>query len=75
LLPNPLQNIKPIAGLRIAILLVAGLIEHCCNRVKIVAMTANTIAEDRENCILTGMDDFIDKPIRIDELDAVQIFG
>ena len=41
------------------------------NRVKIVAMTANTMAEDRENCILTGMDDFIAKPIRIDELDTV----
>ena len=41
------------------------------NKVKIVAMTANTMAEDRENCILTGMDDFIGKPIRIDELDRV----
>ncbi|GBO56776.1 phytochrome, two-component sensor histidine kinase [Pseudanabaena sp. lw0831] len=41
------------------------------NKVKIVAMTANTMAEDRENCILNGMDDFIGKPIKIDELDAV----
>jgi CheY-like chemotaxis protein len=41
------------------------------NRAKIVAMTANTMAEDRENCILTGMDDFIGKPIRIDELDRM----
>ncbi len=41
------------------------------SKVKIVAMTANTMAEDRKNCILMGMDDFIGKPIRIDELDAV----
>jgi two-component system, chemotaxis family, sensor kinase Cph1 len=41
------------------------------NKIKIVAMTANTMAEDRENCILVGMDDFIAKPIRIDELNAV----
>jgi two-component system, chemotaxis family, sensor kinase Cph1 len=40
-------------------------------KVKIVAMTANTMDQDRENCILTGMDDFIGKPIRINELDAV----
>lgn len=41
------------------------------NRVKIVAMTANKMAEDRENCIQVGMDDFIGKPIKIDELNTV----
>lgn len=41
------------------------------NKVKIVAMTANNMTEDRENCILIGMDDFIGKPIKIDELNAV----
>jgi len=41
------------------------------NKVKIVAMTANTMAEDRENCIQVGMDDFIGKPIKIDELNTV----
>jgi light-regulated signal transduction histidine kinase (bacteriophytochrome)/CheY-like chemotaxis protein len=41
------------------------------NKVKIVAMTANTMSEDRENCIQIGMDDFIGKPIRINELDAL----
>lgn len=40
-------------------------------KVKIVAMTANTMDEDRENCVLIGMDDFIGKPIRINELDVV----
>ncbi|MBD2318403.1 ATP-binding protein [Phormidium tenue] len=38
------------------------------NEIKIVAMTANAMAEDRENCILVGMDDFISKPVRIDDL-------
>jgi CheY-like chemotaxis protein len=38
------------------------------NRIKIVAMTANAMAEDREKCILVGMDDFISKPIRTENL-------
>lgn len=40
-------------------------------KVKIVAMTANTMEEDREICTLAGMDDFISKPIKMDELDAL----
>ena len=41
------------------------------NRIKIVAMTANAMAEDREKCLLVGMDGFISKPVRIDALTAV----
>ncbi len=39
-------------------------------RPKIIAMTANSMLGDRELCIDAGMDDYINKPIRIDELEA-----
>jgi len=37
-------------------------------RPHIIAMTANAMAEDREACIEAGMDDYVAKPIRPDEL-------
>ncbi len=44
---------------------------NLANPIKIIAMTANVMKEDRENCLEVGMDDFISKPVRIEALEKM----
>uniref|UniRef100_UPI001A974DAD response regulator n=1 Tax=Desertivirga brevis TaxID=2810310 RepID=UPI001A974DAD len=40
----------------------------------IIAMTANVLPEDKENCYKAGMNNFISKPFKLEELMEVLKF-
>ena len=44
------------------------LLEGDTKRVPMVAVTANVLADDKEKCLNSGMDDFISKPVGTDSL-------
>jgi len=45
--------------------------EAGARRLPVVAMTADVLSDDRDKCLAAGMDDFITKPLKLDDLRRV----